>query len=228
MNFSEDEKNILGQELIYSVSNSLPLIDQEHVRIDLPFPIDDILQFESIELVQKLKIKMVRDAISIFLKYPLLHSIGIFKNIKNYHASICQIVWDSPISILKSEEYKKSKLNLYAFSHNFFNGKRHIKFIRDIHNNMVSHDDINVELKETFSYLAEGKNSDLLAKDLKKNDLESATYFEVVNWYGGKVITFPKNMENFIGKDFVSELNYIKMNEYLTQKNNNVTKANKI
>ncbi len=104
MNFNEEEINILGQDLINLISNPLPKIAQDHIRMDLPFPVEELLQLESIDPVQKIKIRMAESAISMFLKYPTLHSIGIYKFSEHYHASISQIVWDAPDAILNSEE----------------------------------------------------------------------------------------------------------------------------
>jgi hypothetical protein len=228
MNFTEEEKTILGQEILDAVSKPLPEVKHDHIGIELPFPVEEILQLENIESIQKLKLRMVIDAIPIFLEYPTLHAFGFFKHSEHYHGSITQVAWDIPEAIKGTEGYKNSKVNLHAFTHNTFNGKRHIKFIRDKENNMVSYNDIDNKIKETFSYLKEDSNSQLLLNHLTVNKQSTSVFFDVINWNGSAHRSFSKDMEEFIGKEFLNALNYKKMDEIIPQKENTVRRTAKI
>lgn len=219
MNFTEEDKQILGDDLIEKISKPLEIIDQSHISLKLPFSVDELLKLDNIDEVQKLKLKITADTVQVLLKYPTLHSLGFLRLESNYTVTISQLTWDHSKVVMSTEDYKKSSLNLYAFSHNFLNGKRDIKFIRDKDNNYISYNDILKDIRETFSYIKEGINSQLLSKDLNKNFDSDYLNFTAVSWFGSRNINLNKNFEEFLGNEFVKKLAYTEMDESLPKHN---------
>jgi len=228
MNFNEEEKNILGKDIFDVISKPLENFNRDYISVSLSFTFDEILQFTNISEFQRLKIKITKDLVSIFLKYPTLYSVGFLYMDSKYNIIPSSIGWDYPEVILKSDNYKSQNLNLYAFCGNSLNGKRDIKFIRDIDNNYVSVNEIREEINKTFSYVFEKKNTQMLVEYAKKEKNSSYLSFSVNDWFGYKNRKFSAELQEFLGNDFVKTLAYTEMNECLLNKNTNSTKVNKI
>ncbi len=228
MNFTEEEKQALGEQVLDTVSQPLIEMDRSHIKLDLPFTVEHILTFDNLDELQKLKLRMVEDIVAVFLKYPTLYSIGFGYMEGRYNISPSSIGWDYPEIIFKTADYQKSRLIVHAFTGNFLNGKRDIKFIRNKDNVFVSYNEIKKELGEIFSYVNEGKNSNLLMSYSKTEKNTWYLDFSTIKWSGEKNKKFSSDIHEFLGNEFVKSLMYSEMDDFLSNKNSSKTKTAKI
>lgn len=211
------DKNLMQQ--------SHAIEENEHLNVKFFFRKD-----ERLSDVENLKIKIIKDIISFYKKYPTLHSISFTyyeKDFGNAHlgwnSSISQIAWDSVASITKTQEFKESKVNLYAFCNNEMIKKRDLNVIPFGQNDFTSYEKIKEELKNHFCYLVEHPQLSLNLRNILNQQVEqdyekNRFHIDCRTWFGGKNTKIDDDIKYFFGKDMMSNILHLKLQDELPDK----------
>jgi hypothetical protein len=225
---TNEQATKLGQVMLKVMDYGLSLPGDDH--LDIKFALDED---DRLNEVQNLKIKIVKDMIGFYHKYPTLHSISFTYYEQSFgyahagwNSSISQVAWDTVENIKNTQEFKDSKLNIHAFCNNKMIDKKDLDVIPFGDNQFTNSKALKEELKAHFNYLVENPELSLILRNqINKQVLEKNQDYgknrigiESRNWYGWKNIKIEDDIKEFFGKEMMSELLYLGLEDKINVK----------